>query len=297
MPQAKMNTVALEFVPPTLEDGPGRIAEELEKAMEFATAFGMAERVGHLMIPGMIEEDADRPVPLKPRFEPVETWELARAATPGLRGICTQVTAFLDEATLRSRFSQLLEADVDGIVFVGVPRTMEDGEGEGVPPVEALSVFRHLVPHRGAILIPTREAEAGRFLFKCDQGANFALTQLLYSDQIVHLLSEFARRSQHRPEILLSFGFVPRVESRVGLIRWLVQDPGNPLVETEQAFVSRLAESALTIKRRELVDLYKRVVDGVGALGFPMSIHFETPYGFSEPAFATFAAMLDYWAP
>lgn len=292
-----MNTVALEFLPPTVEEGRARAGEEVEKALELAAAAGIADRIGHLMIPGMIEEDPDRPVELKPRLEPLETWRLARAAAPQLRGICTQVTAFLDEPALRTRFAELLEAAIDGIVFVGVPRTMEDGEGHGVSPVDALSVFRDLVPNRGAILIPTREAELGRFAFKCDRGANFALTQLLYSDQIVRLLSEFVQHSDHRPEILLSFGFVPQVESRVGLIEWLVQDPGNPDVAAEQAFIARLAEASLASKRRELVDLYKRVVDGVGALGFPMSLHFETPYGFSRPAFETFASMLDHWAP
>jgi hypothetical protein len=46
-----------------------------------------------------------------------------------------------------------------------------------------------------------------------------------------------------------------------------------------------------------MVDLYKRVVDGVGELGFPLSIHFEATYGVSVPAFDTFAEMLEYWAP
>ncbi|HEX7825454.1 mycobacterial-type methylenetetrahydrofolate reductase, partial [Mycolicibacterium llatzerense] len=34
-----------------------------------------------------------------------------------------------------------------------------------------------------------------------------------------------------------------------------------------------------------------------GELGFPISIHLEAAYGVSRPAFETFAAMLDYWAP
>jgi hypothetical protein len=46
-----------------------------------------------------------------------------------------------------------------------------------------------------------------------------------------------------------------------------------------------------------MVDLYKRVIDGVGDLGFPLSIHLEATYGVSGPAFATFAEMLAYWAP
>src|SRR6201982_4316732 len=90
---------------------------------------------------------------------------------------------------------------------------------------------------RGVILIPTRDGEPGRFDFKCNQGANFALTQLLYSDAIVDFLTEFAKNTDHRPEILLSFGFVPKVETRVGLINWLIPDPGNRAVVDEQAFI------------------------------------------------------------
>ena len=47
------------------------------------------------------------------------------------------------------------------------------------------------------ILIPTREGEQGRFDFKCNQGANFGMTQLLYSDAIVGLPHRF--RQEHRP--------------------------------------------------------------------------------------------------
>ena len=43
-----------------------------------------------------------------------------------------------------------------------------------------------------------------------------------------------------------------------------------------------------------MVDLYKRVIDGVAELGFPLSIHFEATYGVSAAAFETFAEMLAY---
>ena len=95
----------------------------------------------------------------------------------------------------------------------------------------------------------------------------------------------------------MSFGFVPKMESKVGLINWLIQDPGNPLVAAEQEFVTRLAGEEPAVKRSLMLDLYKRVIDGVGELGFPISIHLEAAYGVSKPAFETFAAMLDYWAP
>ena len=184
-----------------------------------------------------------------------------------------------------------------GIAFVGVPRTMTDGEGSGVAPTDALTIYRDLVPDRGAILIPTRDGEAGRFGFKCDQGATYGMTQLLYSDAIVGFLRDFAQTTAHRPEILLSFGFVPKVESTVGLINWLIQDPGNAAVAEEQAFVGKLAGAEPAKKRRLIVDLYQRVIDGVADLGYPLSIHLEATYGYSKPAFDTFAEMLAYWSP
>jgi hypothetical protein len=123
------------------------------------------------------------------------------------------------------------------------------------------------------------------------------MTQLLYSDAIVGFLTEFAKITDYRPEILLSFGFVPKVENRVGLINWLVQDPGNAAVADEQAFVKTLADTEPAQRRQLMVDLYKRVIDGVGDLGYPLSIHFEATYGVSGAAFDTFAEMLAYWSP
>lgn len=93
----------------------------------------------------------------------------------------------MDEPTLVSRLTALLDAGMEGVAFVGgVPRTMNDGEGAGVAPTDALTIFSELVPNRGgAILIPTRAEEAGRFGFKCGRGATYGMTQLLYSDAIV----------------------------------------------------------------------------------------------------------------
>jgi len=291
------NTIALEFVPPNAEDGPEKAAEEARKVVELSDACGIGGRIKHLMIPGMIEEDPDRPVEMKPKMDPLDVWKAARDEVPDMQGLCTQVTAFLDRDALTQRFTDLRQAGMDGIIFVGVPRTMADGEGSGMAPTDALAEFTELVPNRGVILIPTREGEQGRFNFKCNQGATFGMTQLLYSDAIVDFLRQFAKETDHRPEILLSFGYVPKAEQNVKLIDWLIQDPGNPAVEEEQKFVARLAEMPAEQKRRELVDLYKRVIDGVGELDFPISIHLEAPYGFVRPAFQTFAEMLDHWAP
>ncbi len=59
----------------------------------------------------------------------------------------------------------------------------------------------------------------------------------------------------------------------------------------------RSFRSSSDARRPQLVDLYKRVIDGVAELGFPLSVHFEVPYGLARPAFETFAEMLGYWSP
>ncbi|WP_313675390.1 mycobacterial-type methylenetetrahydrofolate reductase [Mycolicibacterium sp.] len=289
------NTVAYELVPANVDRSAGERVEEARKTVKFAAETGI--QIGHVMIPGMIDEDAGRPVEMKPKLDVLDYWNLVSPEMPGVRGLCTQVTSFLDDSTLRGRLSDLRTAGMDGIAFVGVPRTMNDGEGEGVAPTDALWTYQDLVPNRGVVLIPTRDSEAGRFNFKCDKGATYALTQLLYSDAIVGFLRDFARHSDHRPEILLSFGFVPKLESKVGLINWLIQDPGNPVVAAEQEFVRSIAGLEPADKRRNMLDLYKRVIDGVVDLGFPLSVHLEATYGPSAPAFDTFAEMLAYWSP
>ncbi|BAX93203.1 mycobacterial-type methylenetetrahydrofolate reductase [Mycobacterium shigaense] len=292
-----LNTIALELVPPNTDDGRARAEEDAAKLVRYSAETGLDGQIRHVMIPGIIAEDDDRPVPMKQKLDVLDFWSIVRPEFPGISGLCTQVTAFMDEPSLRGRLTELIEARMEGVVFVGVPRTMNDGEGSGVAPTDALSIYRDLVPNRGVILIPTREGEHGRLKFKCDQGANYAMTQLLYSDAIVGFLTEFAQTTDHRPEILLSFGFVPQVESRVGLINWLIQDPGNPAVAQEQEFVKRLAASEPAQKRHLMLDVYKRVIDGVAELGFPLSIHLEATYGLSGPAFQTFAEMISYWSP
>ncbi|HTX96564.1 MAG TPA: mycobacterial-type methylenetetrahydrofolate reductase [Mycobacterium sp.] len=292
-----LNTIALELVPPNCDEGRERALEDARKVVHYSEESGLTGRLRHVMIPGMIAEDDDRPVAMKAKLDVLDFWSIIKPELPGLHGLCTQVTAFSDEPTLRQRLTDLCAAGMEGVVFVGVPRTMNDGEGSGVAPTDALSIYRDLVANRGVILIPTRDGEHGRFNFKCNQGATYGMTQLLYSDAIVGFLSEFAKTTDHRPEILLSFGFVPKVESRVGLINWLIQDPGNAAVASEQAFVKKLAGSEPAQKRQLMVDLYQRVIDGIADLGFPLSIHLEATYGVSAPAFQTFAEMLAYWSP
>ncbi|SOX54673.1 hypothetical protein MAAFP003_3351, partial [Mycobacterium ahvazicum] len=292
-----LNTVALELVPPNVDEGRERALDEARKVLQYSAESGLTGRIRHVMIPGIIAEDDDRPIAMKPKFDVLDFWSVIKPELPGISGLCTQVTAFLDESTLRGRLTSLTESGMEGVVFVGVPRTMNDGEGSGVAPTDALSIYRDLVPNRGVILIPTREGEHGRFNFKCDRGATYGMTQLLYSDAIVGFLTEFAKTTDHRPEILLSFGFVPKMENKTGLINWLIQDPGNAAVAAEQEFVKELAGREPPQKRQMMLDLYKRVIDGVAELGFPLSVHLEATYGLSGPAFATFAEMIDYWSP
>lgn len=292
-----METIALELVPPDLDGGVERAVEEGRKVADHCRVSGMTDRIQHLMIPGMIAEDPDRPVEMKPKMDTLDFWRTVRPEIGDVRGLCTQVTAFDDRDRLAQRLTTLRDAGMDGITFVGVPRTMSDGDGPGMAPTDALAEFQDIVDDRGAILIPTRDGEQGRFGFKCDRGATFGMTQLLYSDAIVDFLSEFAKQSPHRPEILLSFGFIPSAETKVKLLNWLIQDPGNKAVAAEQEFVAKLAEGSFEERKKGLVELYKRVIDGVHDLGFPLSIHLETPYGVSKPAFETFAEMLDYWEP
>lgn len=295
--QVTLNTIALELVPPNVEHGEQRALDEAHKVLELSRQFGIQGRIRHVMIPGLIAEEDDRPVEMKPKLDVLDFWSAIAPELPGVNGLCTQVTAFMDEPALRQRLTTLRTAGIEGIIFVGVPRTMNDGEGSGVAPTDALSLYDQLVKHRGVILIPTRDSEHGRFTFKCNQGATFGMTQLLYSDAIVGFLADFAARTEHRPEILLSFGFVPKFENKVGLINWLIQDPGNDAVAHEQALVKKLADSGPDQKRKLMLDLYKRVIDGVTGLGYPLSVHLEAPYGVSAPAFETFAEMLAYWAP
>lgn len=289
------NTVAYELVPPNVDRDHGQRLIEVRKMMRLSADSGVD--IGHVMIPGMIDEDSGRPVEMKPKLDVLDYWSTISPEMPGVRGLCTQVTSFSSEPVLRRRLTDLLAAGIEGIAFVGVPRTMCDGEGTGVPPTDALHIYEDLVPNRGVVLIPTRDGESSRFGFKCDQGATYALTQLLYSDAIVGFLRDFAAGSDHRPEILLSFGFVPKMESTVGLVNWLIQDPGNAAVATEQDFVRALAGSEPERKRVMMLDLYKRVIDGVRDLGFPLSVHLEAAYGTSSAAFDTFAELLGYWSP
>src|SRR5205807_6372577 len=106
---------------------------------------GLEGRIRHVMIPGMIAEDDDRPVAMKLKLDVLDFWSIIKPELPGFQGLCTKVTAFMDEGSRRRRLTDLCAAGMGGVVFVDVLRTMNDGEGSGVAPTDALSIYRDLV--------------------------------------------------------------------------------------------------------------------------------------------------------
>lgn len=94
-----LNTIALELVPPNVDGGREKAAEDAQKVVRYSAESGLDGRIRHVMIPGMIAEDDDRPVPMKPKMDVLDFWSIIRPELPGMRGLCTQVTAFMDEAS------------------------------------------------------------------------------------------------------------------------------------------------------------------------------------------------------
>ncbi len=289
-----VNTIALEVVPTSKQGGQPRAIEEARKVKTLLDKSGLTNVINTFLVPQIIAEEGDRPIALDEKMDPLDTREALAMELP-ISFIFTQVTVFTPLDKLTSRLKRVREAGVGRVVFVGVPRVFDEKDIVGPFPSEALGRFKEIIPSRGVILIPTRPDEDERFQAKLDSGANFALSQLLFSDQIVPFLRKL-EESPQKPEILLSFGYVPQVELKVGLMRWLIRDI-SPGAQTDSDNIERLAGSPFNEKRRSLVELYKRVVEGATKTHFPIGVHFECPYGVSEPALETFSAMLDFWSP
>ncbi len=290
-----MATVALELVPPSLKGGLGLIEGEAIRVSGLLDRTGLRRDINTLVVPAIIPEDGDRPVSLDDKMDPLDFSRIARhhIAAPV---ILSQVTVFTRRGELDDRLRTIRQAGVTRVVFVGKPRSVARDGVVGPFPHEALDRYKELIPGRGVITIPTRISEENRLQQKLEAGASFALTQMLFSDQAVPFLQAMARHPQ-RPEVILSFGYVPKAEQRDGLIRWLIRDDWSLLVPGEQDFVTKLASLPFAEKKRRLVDLYLRVVEGASKLDFPIGVHFESPYGVSEPALETFSAMLEAWSP
>jgi hypothetical protein len=226
------------------------------------------------------------------KIDPLEAQPTLAKGLP-LEYILTQVTVFTPMDALRARLMRMRELGIEKVVFVGVPRVFEQSAVVGPYPNQALGLFADLMPERGVVLIPTRPDEAQRFGDKISAGATFGLCQLLFTDYIVGFLRELAARPE-RPELLLSFGYVPKIETQRGLIKWLIRDT-TPGAIADMAEVERLAPLSFAEKKRHMLELYKRIVGEAMSLGFPVAIHLEAPYGASDPAMETFAEMLDHW--
>ncbi|SVC03157.1 uncharacterized protein METZ01_LOCUS256011 [marine metagenome] len=289
-----MGTIAFETIPPLIKDGPQAEDESIKRIKDLLIRTNLYGRINSILIPHMIEEDGDRPLPFERRSDILNIssyWSRELQSS----SIVTQVTPFSTVADLKQRLESLRDQGVKRCVYVGVPRVWNKQDVIGPYPDQALTIFNQIIPYAGCVLIPTRPDENIRFLSKIGNGADFALTQLLYSDYITTFLKSFGHESP-KPEILLSFGYVPKIESRIGLIKWLIKD-SSKLVKYEMDLVEKLANLPFKQKLSTLLDLYKRIIDGIIDLDFPIGIHFECPYGPSQPALETFNEMLDYWSP
>ena len=289
-----MSTIALELVPAARENGREATLKEGRTVRDKLDKAGILQDVNTVMIPQVIPEDEHRPVELEEKLDPIDTKRYLSEALP-VDYIVTQVTVYTPMEQLRQRAETLRSEGIQRVIFVGAPR-VENERMVGPTPPEAISGLRDIIPSCGVILIPTRESEVDRFSAKVDAGATFGNTQLLFSDYITTFLGDLSRKTDARPEIVLTFGYVPKAEAKVGLFEWMIWDE-QPVVKDEIAFVQNIAEKPFAEKKTELVDLYKRVIDGVHQYDFPIGVQFSIPYGISGPAFETFAEMLDVWSP
>lgn len=284
--------VVFEIVPTSTADGPGRLREEAAKVRNLFEEAGLWGQVNTILIPQLIAEEGDRPIALADKIDSVDAKRYLSEALP-LEYILTQVSVFTPEAELRARIAKLRAAGVNQVVFVGVPRVFDPKDVVGPYPSQAVQLFEKDVPGRGVILIPTRPGEVARFSEKAQAGATFGLTQLLFSDHILGFLKELATRPE-RPQILLSFGYVPQLETTRNLIRWLIKDT-TAQAQAEMAEVFRIASLSFKEKQEHLVGLVKQVAEQAVPLGFPLGLHFECPYGPSKPAMEVFARVLEAW--
>lgn len=289
-----MPTIALELVPATREDGQSQSLNEARTVREKLTNAGILDDINTILIPQVIPEDEFRPVELQEKLDPVDSKRFLSQELP-VDYIVTQVTVYTPMEQLRQRAQMLREEDINRVVFVGAPR-VENERMVGPAPTDAISGLQDIIPSSGVILIPTRESEVDRFSAKLDAGANFAVTQLLFSDYIGQFLEDLAAKTDHRPEIMLAFGYIPKAETKVGLYQWMIWD-NQPIVHQEMEWVAELAPLPFNEKKAKLVDHYKRVIERVHQQDFPIGIQFSVPYGVSGPAFETFQEMLEVWSP
>ncbi len=289
-----MPTIALELVPAAVGNGRETTIKEGRTVREKLEKAGIFNDINTVMIPQVIPEDEFRPVELEEKLDPIDTKRYLSESLP-VDYIATQVTVYTPMEELRQRAERLKSEGINRVIFVGAPR-VENERMVGPTPPEAISNLQDTIPSCGVILIPTRESEVDRFAAKVDAGASFGNTQLLFSDYITTFLDDLSKKTDKRPEIMLTFGYVPKAEAKVGLFEWMIWDD-QPVVKDEIEFVSNIAEKPFDEKKEKLVDLYKQVIEGVHKYDFPIGVQFSIPYGISGPAFDTFSEMLDVWSP
>ena len=90
------NTIALELVPPNVDRGAEQAIEDAHKLLQLSAKSGIEGRIGHVMMPGLIAEEEDRPVEMKPKLDVLDFWSFIKPELPGVSGLCSQVTAFMD---------------------------------------------------------------------------------------------------------------------------------------------------------------------------------------------------------
>src|SRR6201996_626813 len=85
-----LKTVAVELVPTNVERGAEQAVEDARKVVALSADFGLDGRIGHLMMPGLIEEEDDRPIEMKPKLDVLDFWSIIKPELPGIRGLCSQ---------------------------------------------------------------------------------------------------------------------------------------------------------------------------------------------------------------
>ncbi|CAA9500750.1 MAG: hypothetical protein AVDCRST_MAG45-1293, partial [uncultured Solirubrobacterales bacterium] len=83
-----METDAFELVPTHLEAGTERAAAEGRKLAEQCRASGLDGQIRHVMVPGMIAEDGDRPVEMRPRMDTLDFWRAVSPELDAVSGLC-----------------------------------------------------------------------------------------------------------------------------------------------------------------------------------------------------------------
>lgn len=289
-----MSTISLATPPPPRSTGPEGGREHAQDLRRRLAGTRLADALDSLFVPMIIDEDSFRPGTFVEHEDPLDYQAALARELPGLEAIVAQVTPFTPVAELEQRVARAREQSVDRMIFVGVPREYAASEVVGLYPDQALDHFRHDLPGRGVITIPARANERDRLAAKVRSGANFAITQLLYGDAITDIARGLVHDLEQPPELVLSFGYVPAIETDRGLIQWLIQDPN---AAEEMQWVRETAALGRQRRQDRLVELYRRLIDGVRELGLAPGVNFEAPYGLSPGAIETFECMLAHYDP